>query len=114
MTDRAVDPEDFRRRLRAIEQDLVRRLNVEVEAARDNRPDQAELVETAVVDELRDEYYARADADATTLGEVRAALHRIDDGMFGLCEADGKPIERKRLEAVPWARYCLQHQESRG
>lgn len=110
----SIDPEEFRHRLQAIERDLVRRLNVEVDAARDSRPDQAENVEAAVVDELRDEYYARADADSTTLGEVRAALSRIADGVYGLCEVDGKPIERKRLDAVPWARYCLQHQAERG
>ncbi len=113
MTAHAVNPDEFRQRLQQLEQQVTTRLNAEVEAGRESRADQAESVEVAVVDELREENFARADVDATTLGEVRAALRRIEDGLFGLCEVDGKPIERKRLEAVPWARYCLQHQSER-
>ena len=53
-----------------------------------------------------------AEADRTLLEQVRAALKRIDDGTFGLCAVDGKPIEEARLEAMPWTPYCLKHQES--
>jgi DnaK suppressor protein len=108
-----VNPEEFRPRLQQLEQQLTARLNVEGDAGREIQADQAESAELAVADELRDQYFTRADADATTLGEVRAALRRLEDGLFGLCEVDGRPIERKRLEAVPWARYCLQHQSER-
>jgi RNA polymerase-binding transcription factor DksA len=41
---------------------------------------------------------------------VRAALRRIEDGTYGRCVVDGEPIGEKRLEAVPWTPYCLQHQ----
>jgi DnaK suppressor protein len=37
-------------------------------------------------------------------------LKRIDDGTFGQCAVDGGPIEAKRLDAIPWAPYCLKHQ----
>src|SRR5213595_1239314 len=44
------------------------------------------------------------------LADVEHALHRLDDGTYGLCEADGKPIPEERLEALPAARFCLAHQ----
>ncbi|HEX4807579.1 MAG TPA: TraR/DksA C4-type zinc finger protein [Bryobacteraceae bacterium] len=46
-----------------------------------------------------------------TLEAVRAALQRIEDGTYGRCIICGRPIETKRLEAVPWTPYCLEHQE---
>jgi DnaK suppressor protein len=41
------------------------------------------------------------------------ALTRINPGNFGECAQCGAEIEVKRLEAVPWARYCLKCQEAR-
>ena len=45
------------------------------------------------------------------VGEVDAALDRMEEGTFGLCRACEEPIETKRLEAVPGAKYCLDCQE---
>jgi DnaK suppressor protein len=43
------------------------------------------------------------------LSEINAALKRIDDGSFGICEGTGDPIPRARLEANPWARYTIEY-----
>lgn len=43
----------------------------------------------------------------TLLGEVERALHRVETGVYGLCEACRQPIEEERLEALPYAGYCL-------
>ena len=44
------------------------------------------------------------------LADVEHALRRLDDGTYGTCEFDGKPIPEERLEALPAARFCLEHQ----
>ena len=44
------------------------------------------------------------------LADVEHALRRLDDGTYGTCEVCGKPIPDERLEAVPAARLCLEHQ----
>ena len=44
------------------------------------------------------------------LAEVEAAIQRLTDGKYGLCEACGKPIADGRLEAMPAARYCVEDQ----
>lgn len=38
------------------------------------------------------------------LYEIEAALKRIDDGSYGICELTGQPIPKPRLDAIPWAR----------
>ncbi|HEU5114587.1 MAG TPA: TraR/DksA C4-type zinc finger protein, partial [Candidatus Paceibacterota bacterium] len=45
----------------------------------------------------------------TQYNDVKLALEKIKKGTYGLCEVDGKPIEKARLEANPAARTCLEH-----
>jgi RNA polymerase-binding protein DksA len=42
------------------------------------------------------------------LEEIDAALARIDDGTYGLCEHCRRPIVAERLEALPWATLCIE------
>ena len=44
------------------------------------------------------------------LADVEHALRRLDEGTYGTCEVDGKPIPEERLEAMPATRLCLEHQ----
>ena len=47
--------------------------------------------------------------DRVLLREIHAALAKIQDGTFGLCEGTGKPISRVRLQAQPWTRYSIDY-----
>ena len=44
------------------------------------------------------------------LEEIGAALERIDQGRFGVCEGEecGKAIPKARLDALPFTRYCVE------
>jgi DnaK suppressor protein len=44
-----------------------------------------------------------------TLRQIDGALRRIDEGTYGLCEIDSKPIPEDRLRAIPWAARCIDH-----
>lgn len=44
------------------------------------------------------------------LGQVDAALARLDDGTFGRCARCGRDIPEARLEALPWAAHCIECQ----
>src|SRR3954468_8452973 len=44
------------------------------------------------------------------LADVEHALERPDTRPYGTCEVDGKPTPEERLEAMPAARLCLEHQ----
>jgi DnaK suppressor protein len=45
------------------------------------------------------------------LKQVQSALHRIEDGTYGKCVDCGREISDARLQAVPWALYCVEDQE---
>jgi DnaK suppressor protein len=47
------------------------------------------------------------DSERKLLREINDALIRIEDGTYGICEGTGEPIPLARLEASPWARYCV-------
>ena len=49
-----------------------------------------------------------AAADRVLLREIDAALKRIADRTYGLCERTGKPISKERLAELPWARYSIE------
>ena len=51
--------------------------------------------------------------DMAILRDIGEALERLRDGTYGVCMDCGLPVSRKRLEAVPWARYCVSCQERR-
>jgi RNA polymerase-binding transcription factor DksA len=51
------------------------------------------------------------EAEQATLAQVNAALQRLDEGKYGICARCGKPIPPRRLEAIPYAIYCVEDQE---
>jgi DnaK suppressor protein len=49
--------------------------------------------------------------DIKLLREVKDALRRIEQGTYGVCYECDEPISSKRLDAVPWAKFCVSCQE---
>jgi DnaK suppressor protein len=47
-------------------------------------------------------------SEQDALYEVEQALDRIRHGNYGICEASGKRIPLKRLEAIPWTRFTAE------
>jgi len=47
-------------------------------------------------------------SEQDALYEVEQALQRIRTDSFGICELTGKPIERARLDAIPWTRFRVE------
>ena len=45
----------------------------------------------------------------TELDEVERALAKLEDGTYGTCEVCNEPIAEARLEAMPAARFCIEH-----
>ncbi len=41
------------------------------------------------------------------LADMEHALHKFDEGTYGLCESCGQPIDPARLEALPQAKLCM-------
>jgi DnaK suppressor protein len=47
------------------------------------------------------------------IGDLDAALRKIDEGIYGICEVCGREIEPERLEAMPGTRTCFEHAGAR-
>jgi DnaK suppressor protein len=71
-------------------------------------PDALDEVQNAAERELA---IRNLDRESNLLRAVRAALHRISEGTFGTCLHCEEDISPKRLNAVPWAAYCIGCQE---
>lgn len=51
------------------------------------------------------------DRDSNMLRKVGQSLARIADGSYGICQRCEDEISPKRLQALPWAVYCISCQE---
>src|ERR1700691_5147544 len=52
------------------------------------------------------------DRESNLLRNVKGGLARMADGSYGVCMHCEEDIKPKRLEAVPWAKYCIRCQEA--
>jgi RNA polymerase-binding transcription factor len=52
------------------------------------------------------------DRESNLLRNVKGALVRIADGSYGVCMHCEEDIKIKRLDAVPWTKYCIKCQEA--
>jgi len=102
----------YKQRLIELEASLSSRTAREVKSGRDQLIDTAaDAGDESVADEAESEDFTEAQLDATILQQVQDALRRIENGTYGQCLIDGGPIDPKRLDAVPWAPYCIRHQK---
>ncbi len=53
----------------------------------------------------RDLAFSMLSSEQDALYQIDQAIDRIRNGTYGICELTGKPIERRRLEAIPWTRF---------
>ncbi|WP_022851054.1 TraR/DksA family transcriptional regulator [Limisalsivibrio acetivorans] len=101
--------ERYRKRLVDMRTDLVRKLNEKYNEAIDLGGDG--------IQDSADEAYniynknlmlGKVETDALKLRLVEQALQRLEAGTYGVCMECEEDIEEKRLEYVPFARYCTE------
>ncbi len=77
-------------------------------AQHDYGKDEGDRANTSLARELD---IGQKSRDRALLSAVDAALKRISEGSFGRCLNCEQEINAKRLEAIPWVRYCITCQE---
>ena len=99
----------FRRSLEArvieIDHSTRRREAIQIEASADDLDRMLRATE-------RELAVRSLEAATTRRREVRAALQRIREGSYGICQECDEPISPARLAALPWAALCIRCQES--
>lgn len=68
-------------------------------------------VDLAVRNYSKNVQLAVSENESKQLTMIEEALERIEDDEYGLCVNCEEKVNPKRLNAIPWARYCLNCQE---
>lgn len=70
-----------------------------------------DIADMAVESYTREFMFGKSSGDRAVLLLVNEALERIEDDSYGICVHCGESIQPKRLDAVPWAPYCVRCQD---
>lgn len=98
---------EYYRRLSETRDYLLNRQNDLVKDACEEQPAFSLHMADAGTDSYdRDFALSRVSSEQDAVYEIDEAMMRIRRGAYGICELTGKPIEPKRLEAIPWTRFC--------
>ncbi len=102
----------LREKLELKQQDIMamykRDLKVGQETSEDGTEDIVDRANNAYHRELM---FSLSDGERQLLLQVQDALKRFDNGTYGSCVHCNEIIAMPRLQAVPWARYCIDCQE---
>jgi len=104
--------DQFKKRLETRQHEL-RRTVVRTEQDGRSADDEAtqDIADRAASSYTKEFLFSQSNNDRQLLAMVETALQRIREGAFGECVNCGNEINAKRLEAVPWTRYCIECQE---
>ena len=107
------DPlEKHRKRLLAKQEELLHDLSRNRQVTDESVDEQAQdMVDRATSAYTREFAFSLSESDRRTLLLIDQALLRLDQGTYGTCVHCQGHVQEKRLEAVPWARHCLECQE---
>jgi DnaK suppressor protein len=70
-----------------------------------------DLGDRALSTVIRDLNYQVTASERDILRWVDDALDRLEKDEYGVCVSCGEKVQIERLEAVPWARHCIECQE---
>ena len=101
--------EQFKKQLEHRQQELRRVVSRTQEDGRIADAEAAQDIADRAANSYTKEFlFAQSNNDRQILVMVEKALARIREGSFGECINCGNEINAKRLEAVPWTRYCIE------
>jgi DnaK suppressor protein len=101
--------EKYKAVLEAKQAELSRGLRNREDIAIEKTPDALDEVQLAGERELA---IRNLDRESNLLRQVKGALARVADGSYGVCMHCEEDIKPKRLDAVPWTKYCIRCQEA--
>ena len=108
---KAQDVENFKRKLLEMRRDLLgqveRKKLYSKEVGEDGIPDSGDVAAYSYSKEV---LMGLGESERSKLRLVEEALAKIDEGTYGVCERCEEAIPGKRLELLPFTRYCVQCQ----
>ena len=104
--------EYYKKKLTTRREELMKTIARTEEEGRLADDDQTvDLADKAANSYTKEFLFGMTNTDRTILSMIDAALKRIQSNEFGLCANCQEEMQQKRLEAVPWAKHCINCQE---
>jgi DnaK suppressor protein len=104
--------ENFKKQLETRQQELRKIVARTEQDGRDADVGTAQDIADRAANSYTKEFlFHQSNTERQTLNLVENALARIREGSFGECQNCGNDINAKRLEAVPWTKFCIECQE---
>ena len=102
----------LRQRLEKQRDEILSMYKQDLRAGQESADDGTEdIVDRANNAYNRELMFSLSDSERNTLLQIENALRRMDEGTYGRCANCGQNIAIARLEALPWARFCVDCQE---
>jgi DnaK suppressor protein len=106
--------EYYKKKLVARREELLRGIaRTEQEGREADEDPTVDLADKAANSYTKEFLFGLTHENRSLLQLVDDALRRIDDETFGECGSCHQELQQKRLEAVPWTRYCISCQEKK-
>ena len=104
--------DQFKKRLESRQHELRRLVsrNVQDGRAADEQAAQ-DIADKAANSYTKEFLFHQGDENRRLLQMVNEAVERLKNGTYGRCASCQGEVQVKRLEAVPWARHCIECQE---
>ncbi|RDH84968.1 MAG: conjugal transfer protein TraR [endosymbiont of Galathealinum brachiosum] len=103
-----VESTEYKTQLVALRADLTQRVNaIDKDLHHENEAIEKDFAEQATQLENEEVLNSLNDEAKATVMQIDKALLRINDGRFGLCGECGIEINKQRLDAVPYAEFCI-------
>ncbi len=104
--------ETYKKRLLAKQEELLRQVSKSEQDGRQIDEDTTQDIADKAANSYTKEFlFHQSDDNRRILQLVNEALERLKNGSYGHCVACQEEVQVKRLEAVPWARHCIECQE---
>jgi DnaK suppressor protein len=102
----------YKKKLQTRREELLRSIaRTEQEGREADDDPTVDLADKAANSYTKEFLFGQTHNDRSLLQLLDNALARIREGEFGECAACHQELQQKRLEAVPWTRYCITCQE---
>jgi len=102
----------YKKCLVSTQEDLMRLVTKSERDGREADEDPTQDVADKAANSYTKEFlFHQSDENRRVLQLVDEALERLKNGTYGLCVSCQSEVQVKRLEAVPWARHCIDCQE---
>ncbi len=106
------EKESMKKKLEEERQEIITQLSEFRNESRELEPETAQDVGDKAESSYTKEFLLHlSESERERLFLIDEALKKIEKSNYGTCENCGKPITKKRLDAIPWTPYCIECKE---